>query len=434
MLSELKRRTAAAWAALSTRSGSTPVLGRRFRLDWGGSAALAGVSVSPDSALTLSAYFAAINAISTDVGNLPWRVYRKGSGGVREEVADHPINRLLWAAIPTSGRSPIEGRSSKPRVTQAWMAHALGWGDGFLEIRRSSGDGLPVELRLLDPGQTTAEQRAADGGLYYRSGSRTLSPDQVLHLAGLGFDGLRGYSVARYGSGCIGLSQASEIYGARFFGSGGRPSGVLEVPRGTTEVGARNLRESWEALHGGAENSNRVAILEDGVKFQPFSIPPEEAQFLQTRQFQISEIARWFRMPPHKLGDYSQMQLASAAVEASNLDYLTTTLDPWCTRIEWELNLKLLTAQEQAAGYYVEHILASLLRADLRGRAEYNRQSLSAGWETRNEVRAREGLNPIAGGDEIFVPVNYVPLSRALAAPAAPADSSPFPVSDAGAV
>lgn len=421
----IRRRYDALVERLSTRS-SLPVEGRWFRMGWGGQIGqLSGVVVTPDSALTLSAYFAAINAISTDVGNLPWRVYQREANGVRREVGDHPINRLMWAPIPDGGKSPLEGGSCKPRVVQAWQAHALGQGNGYLEVRRNPGTGELLELRLLDPGTTAPYRRSSDGGLYYRSGDRTLFPENVLHLAGLGFDGLRGYSVARYASGTIGLGQAAEMYGSRFFGSGGQPAGVLKTPLKLGDAAVANLRESWAAIHAGPQNSGRLAILEQGLEYAPISIPPEDAQFLQTRQFQIVEVARWFRIPPHKLGDYSQMQLASAGVEAANLDYLTTTLDPWCTRIEHEAAAKLLTAEERAAGYYLEHVLAQLLRADLRGRAEYNRQALTSGWETRNEVRAREGLNPIDGGDEIFVPANYVPLRLALQGQAAQAPVPP---------
>jgi len=370
------------------------------------------------------------------VGNLPIKVMRRWPDGVRSEVPDHPINRLMWAPVPDGGKSPIEGRSSKPRVSQAWVAHALNHGNGYLEVRRVGG--VPAELRLLDPYRVTVQRRASDGGLYYLAGDRTLGPDSVLHLAGLGFDGLRGYPIAMYASGSIGLGQAAEYYGARFFGSGGQPSGVLTTAQKLGTEAVANLRESWADIHGGPTNAGRMAVLEQGLEYRPISIPPEVAQFLQTRQFQVVEIARWFSIPPHKLGDYSQIQLASSAIEASNLDYLTRTLDPWCTRIEQEFAAKLLTTAERDSGFYVEHSLVALLRADLRGRAEYNRQSLAAGWETRNEVRSREGLNPIEGGDEVFVPANYVPLSLALAGGASPAagggDPLAHPLGAPGAV
>ncbi len=410
-------------AGLETRSDPLPVEGRVYRMAWGPVAANtpAGVAVTPGSALTVAAYFACLNRISSDVGSHPFRVMRKVAGKGRVEVPDHPLTRLGWVPLPTNGSSDldaIEASSTRTKCLPSYVSHALGWGGGFLRVRFGD-DGFPEALQLLDPSATEVTHRAADGTLYYRTGGETFRAGEVLHLAGLGYDGLRGYSIARYARETLGLAKAQEVYGGRFFGTGGSVKGVLTTDQKLDENAVGNLRSSWNDLHEGPFNSQRIAVLEQGLKYQGISIPPEDAQFLQSRQYQLVEVARWFGLPPHKIGDYSQMQLASAGVEAANLDYLTSVILTWIAKVEDEWNGKLLSDEERAAGLAIEFDVSWLLRADSRTRAEYNRESLAWGVNSRNEVRAREGYNPIDGGDEVLVPGNMVPLKQMLAGQAA---------------
>lgn len=392
------------------------------RLEWGGTGwpggmqTGAGVPVDPQSAMALSAVYCAINAISTDIASLPLEVYRKRRNGARVAQEGHPVAKLF--------RESPDGETTPIRWRQAILAHALGWGNGYGEITFRKGE--PTGLYILDPRRTEPQRRSQDGYLYYRSGGDTFPTYRVLHFAGLSFDGLRGYSPIQMARESIGLSLAAERFGATFFGNGTQPRGVLKTPQKMTGDAVTRLRSDWEALHRGPDNAHRVAILEQGLEWQSITIPPEDAQFLETRKFQVSEIARLYRIPPHKLGDYSQMQLASAGVEAANLDYMTTTLMPWCEAIEQEINRKLFTEDERAAGFFVEHKMAAFLRGDMASRAEYYTKLRDLGVLSPNDIRRLENMDPIQDGDVYLVPMNMQTLEQAAKEPEpAPAALAP---------
>jgi HK97 family phage portal protein len=366
----------------------------------------AGVSVTPETALGLVAYYAAINVVATDVASLPLPVYRRRKSGGRDEARDDPRWDLL-------NLSP-DDETTAMRSRQALLGLALGWGNGFWEIEPEQGRGLPLGLHLLDP-RTRAARRVQDRVLYYRlPDGATLPPRRVVHVAGLGGDGLNGYSVARLHAEALGLGIAAQQFGSAYFGNGTTPKGALKTPNKLDDKAVRNLRESWNNMHRGPENAHSLAILEQGLEWVNFTVPPEEAQFIQTRGFQVIEVARMFRVPPHKLMDYSNSGSAYRALEESNLDYIATTLGPWCRSIEMELNRKLFTPDERAAGLHVEHDLTEFLRGDARARAEYYTKLRDLGALTPNEVREAEHLNPIGpDGDLHLVPAALVSLEEA---------------------
>lgn len=373
---------------------------------WGGlsawnAPALAGVTVTDESALTLTAYYAGVMRISTDVAQLPIALYRRRSDGGRDEVRDHPVVPLLTVS-PDGERTAFGFR-------QALLAHAVGYGNGYAEIRFDSA-GFPRRIDLLDPKGTGPERRPQDDRLYYRSGQGTIPAYKMLHVAGLGYDGIKGYSPVKLFKEALGLGIAAERFGAGWFGNGSRPGGVLTIPGGLKDkVERERLREEWQLVHGGPQNSGKPAILTNGAKFEPFQIPPEEAQFLQTRQFQVLEVSRMLGgVPPHKLGDYSQAHLTN--IEASNIDYVATVLSPWCEAVEQVLNLKLLTEDERREGYYLEHNLLGVLRGDSRARAEFYRSLMSMGVITPNEIRRWENLNPLPNADYTTTPLNVAIL------------------------
>lgn len=386
-----------------------------------GALAASGVNVSPESALALTAAYAAINTIATDTAVLPMKVYRTRKSGGRDRVTDDPRTVLV-------GDSP-DDLATTMRVRQAFMGHVLGWGNGYLEVT-FDGDGMPTRMGLMDPRTTAAYRRPGDRHVVYRHTLGELAPYRVAHVAGLGFDGLTGYSPIAKAREAVGLALAAETYGAALFGNGSRPSGVIKVPHALKdEAAVKRLRESWEALYQGPKNANRTAILEQGAEWQSISIPPEDAQFLATRQFQVVEIARLYRLPPHKIGDYSQSHLAN--IEAANLDYLTTTIAPWCVAIEQEFGRKLFTREERTAGWYVEHDMRAFLRGDMRARASYYAIGVDKGWFSRDEVRSWENLNPIgadAGGDLYTVQAQMIPLDQIGKQPPAPAPAALTPV------
>lgn len=417
----------AIWSAVSKRAVSY----WSDKLSWGGLVSPgmmsnAGVIVTPDRALGLTAYFAAVNRISTDVASLPLRVYRRRKRGGADVVADHAIAELL-------SHSP-DGETTSMRWRQAYQGHVLGWGNGYAEIEFDRG-GRPIGLYLLDPSTTFPDRRPQDRRLFYRVGQTdqvalptTIPPHRVLHVAGLGFNGLKGYSVATYAREAIGLGMAAERFGGAFFGNGSRPSGVLELPYKLKDKAAVDqLKLGWNTEYAGPDNAGKVAVLEQGAKFTPTSIPPEDAQFLQTRQFQVIEIARLFGIPPHKLGDYSQAASAYRALEETNLDYLTTTIRPWCEAIEQEMARKLLSEEERRRGFYVAHDMSAFLRGNMQARADFYTKLRDLGVYTPNLICRLENLPPVGPeGDVRLVSKGLVPLADAGKPPApAPAPQPP---------
>jgi hypothetical protein len=231
----------------------------------------------------------------------------------------------------------------------------------------------------------------------------------VLHIAGPGFDGVTGYSVVKMARESIGLGMACEQFGAGLFGSGARPSGMLEHPGRLSDDARGRLRGDWERLHAGIDNAHRVAILEEGMKWTPTSIPPDDAQFLQTRKFQIEEVARWFNIPPSKLRDTGGVSYSS--LEQENIAFLSETLRPWLIRLEQEFRRKLLLPE--SSELYCEHSVEGLLRTDLSARYAAYAVGRNWGWLSVNEIRALENLEPVAGGDVYLQPLNMQPLDSA---------------------
>lgn len=367
---------------------------------------LAGVTVTPESALTLTAAFAAINVLATDSAALSLDCYRYRQDGGKELARDNPVHDLVHF-------TPDEETTSV-RFRQALMGHVLGWGNGYGRIYRK-GNGTPYKLTLLDP-KTTKPIRTGGRLAYSTDGGNEVIPaGDVIHIAGLGFDGLVGYSPARMARQAIALGLAAEAFGATFFGNGTRASGYLKAARKLKPEAIQNLRDSLNAVHQGPYNAHKLAVLEEGMEWVQTSVDPEDAQFLATRQFQVIEICRIYRVPPHKLMDYSQSHLAN--VEESNLDYLMTSLLPWLVIIEAELNLKLFT-RPQRAQYVVEHSMETLLRGNLAAMAGFFKEMFAMGVFSINDICRRLGINPIGpDGDKRFVPLNITTVDKAGIAP-----------------
>lgn len=374
-------------------------------------------AVSPKSALTLTAYYAGINVLSTDLACLPLKIYRKRKSGGRDEVTDDVRCDLL--------RSSPDEETTSMRWRQAWLGHMLGHGNGYSEIDFSGGE--ISGFYLLDT-STEPARRAQDKRLYYRlSDGTTRPPYKILHLAGLGYDGLCGYSVARFHRQAISLGLSAETFGNAFFSNGTTASGHYELPGKMDEEAQKAFRASMNAVHQGPDNAHKFMVLTNGMKWTQTTIPPEDAQFLATRQFQVLEIARMFRLPPHKIGDYSQSHLAN--IEQANIDYMTTVLMPWCESIEQELNRKLFTKAERAAGFYVKHLMQAFLRGDMASRALFYEKMLGLGVYTPNRIAELEDENPFGpDGDEHFLTVQAQPFKTVLAAPKKePAPATPAP-------
>jgi HK97 family phage portal protein len=377
----------------------------------------AGVAVTPNTALRNPAYLSTLNVLATDVAVLPIDVIRERPDGARTPATEHAVYPLLR-------RSP-DGIRTPMRWKQALMGHALQHEGGYAEIQRT-GRGAPYGLHLLCP-ETTRPVQDPSGAVRYEieGGRRYVPAANVLHVAGFGYDGLRGYSFTRLLGQALGLSIAAETSAANYFANGSEPGGVIESPKRLSDDAAERFLSNWETRHGGPGRRHRTAVLEEGMTWKQTSTDPEKAQLLDTRKFQVIDASRPWRVPAHKLGDFSQAHLSN--IESSNLDYLMTALMGWLTAIEEEFSLKLFSPKEWAQGYRVVHDTHALLRGNVLARYQAYEIALRNGWMNRDQIRRRENLNPMAPGDggEVYtVQAQMIPLSDVGRAPA-PAPAPP---------
>jgi HK97 family phage portal protein len=365
-----------------------------------------GERVGPYTALTLPAYYDCVRILSEDVAKLPLNLYRQLARG-KEVAKNHPLYRLLrYSPCPTmtafSFRETLE-------------AHACSWGNGYAEIVRNAL-GQIVALYPIHPSRMVVWRRG-DGTVGYRvmaefgSGSMQaveFEPEDIFHLHGMGGDGLIGYSVIAVAAESMGISLAAQSFAASFFGNGMQLGGVLVHPQKLSETARTNLRESMAKMHQGAKRANKIGIFEEGMKYERTGIPPNEAQFLETRSFQIEEVCRWFRMPPHKVQHLARATFSN--IEAQNTEYVGDTLQPWLTRWEQEISRKLLSPAEQA-DYFAEHQVTALLRGDHNARANFYRTMVNIGAMSPNEVRDDENENPGDESlDEHYMQSNMLPI------------------------
>ena len=331
----------------------------------------------------------------------------------KQKAVDNPLYHLLHDEPNPEMTSFV--------FRETLMTHLLLWGNAYAQIIRN-GKGEVIALYPLMPNKMQVD-RDENGKLYYtynRSDTEAktmegitvrLEPRDVLHIPGLGFDGLVGYSPIAMAKNAIGLAIATEEFGSKFFANGAAPSGVLEHP-GTIKDPTR-VREAWQSQFGGSGNSGKVAVLEEGMKYTPISISPEQAQFLETRKFQINEIARIFRVPPHMLADLEKSSFSN--IEQQSLEFVKYTLDPWVIRWEQSLSRSLLTPDEKKR-YFFKFNLEGLLRGDYQSRMNGYAIARQNGWMSANDIRELENLDRIPseqGGDLYLINGNMLPLNRA---------------------
>ena len=380
-----------------------------------GSAA-SGKHVNERTSMQMTAVYSCVRILSEAVASLPLNVYRYTDSGGKEKAIDHTLYRLLHDE-PNPEMSSFIFR-------ETLMTHLLLWGNAYAQIIRN-GKGEVVAMYPLMPDRMTVD-RDRNGRLYYKytksnddaptmeNGSVYLDPSDVLHVPGLGFDGLVGYSPIAMAKNAIGLAIAAEEYGSKFYANGAAPSGVLEHP-GTLKDPER-VRNSWNSTFGGSSNSHKVAVLEEGMKYTPISISPNEAQFLETRKFQINEIARIFRVPPHMVGDLEKSSFSN--IEQQSLEFVKYTLNPWVIRWEQALYRSLLTEEEKKELFFKFNV-EGLLRGDYASRMNGYATARQNGWMSANDIRELEDLDRIPeelGGDLYLVNGNMLPLVSAGAA------------------
>lgn len=365
---------------------------------------LSGARVTESSAMGLSAYYACLRCIAEDIGKLPLITYRR-----LERGKERATNHANFAALHDAPNPDMSAMSFRETLTH-W---ALGWGNGFAEIA-TDGYGKPALFPIHPSRVRVRRSKAAAGGLVYavrnEDGTEVAIPQgSMLHIHGLGGDGAVGYSVLRYAAESVGLGLSAQSFGAAFFGNGANAGSVLEHPGQMKPAAYERLRKEWTEIYTGTENANKPAILENGMKFNRISIPPNEAQFLETRQFNVEDICRWFRVPPHKVQHLMRAQ-GWSTLDASNTDYLTDTLLPWLVRWEQELKRKLFVGDNE---HFAEHLVAGIMRGDMKTRSDYYRTQFAIGSLSVNDIREAENMNPVDGGDEHFVPLNMIPLRLA---------------------
>ena len=385
-------------------------VGSRYTFYMGGSTS--GKTVTERSAMQMTAVYSCVRILAEAIAGLPLHVYRYNSDGGKEKAIDHSLYLILHDE-PNPEMSSFVFR-------ETLMTHLLLWGNAYAQIIRNS-KGEVVALYPLMPNKMSVD-RDENGQLYYqylrsidevggKSETVILKPADVLHIPGLGFDGLVGYSPIAMAKNAIGLAIATEEYGAKFFANGAAPSGVLEHP-GTIKDPQR-VREAWQSQFGGSQNSGKIAVLEEGMKYTPISISPEQAQFLETRKFQINEIARIFRVPPHMVGDLEKSSFSN--IEQQSLEFVKYTLDPWVIRWEQSIMRTLLTPEEKKS-YFVKFNLEGLLRGDYQSRMNGYATARQNGWMSANDIRELENLDRIpaeAGGDLYLLNGNMLPLQQA---------------------
>ena len=388
--------------------------GSAYTFFMGGSTA--GKNVNERSAMQMTAVYACVRILSEAIAGLPLHMYRYKDDGGKEKAFDHNLYHLLHDEPNPEMASFV--------FRETLMTHLLLWGNAYAQIIRN-GKGEVIALYPLMPNRMTVN-RDSNGMLYYQyqksnddaptmeGSSVILSQSEVLHVPGLGFDGLVGYSPIAMAKNAIGLSIAAEEYGAKFYANGAAPSGVLEHP-GVLKDPAK-VRDSWNAAFGGSSNSHKVAVLEEGLKYTPISISPNEAQFLETRKFQIDEIARIFRVPPHMVGDLEKSSFSN--IEQQSLEFVKYTLDPWVVRWEQSLSRALLSEDEKKS-YFFKFNVDGLLRGSYHERMQGYSIGIQNGFMCPNDVRELENLDMIPdemGGNKFMVNGNMVDLKNVGAA------------------
>lgn len=352
-----------------------------------------GKPVNERTAMQTTAVYACVRILAEAVASLPLHVYEYQDDGGKKLVYDHPLYYLLHDEPNPEMTSFV--------FRETLMSHLLIWGNAYAQIIRD-GAGRVLGLYPLLPDKMEV-QRDDKGNIYYvysrnsdenptfkEYGNIKLKAEDVLHIPGLGFDGLIGYSPIAMAKNAVGMTLACEEYGASFFANGANPGGVLEHP-GVLKDPSK-VRESWNSVYRGVNNAHKIAVLEEGMKYQQIGIPPEEAQFLETRKFQINEIARLYRIPPHMVGDLDKSSFSN--IEQQSLEFVKYTLDPWVIRWEQSLQRSLLLPGEKGK-YFIKLNVDGLLRGDYQSRMNGYAVGRQNGWFSANDIREMENMNPI---------------------------------------
>jgi len=368
---------------------------------FGSGATESGETVSPARAMQQAAVFTCVRVLGESVAQLPFNLYRSRDDGGSDKMTSHPLHRLLHYQ-PNDWMTSFEFRE--------YLMACLNLRGNFYAFKNYVGSGKNrkiAELLPFHPDTVTVIQDEKRNILYEvqlpKADKQIVPQKNMLHIKGLSLDGITGVSPIRYQREAIGLAMAAEKHGARMFKNGARPSVILKHPGSLTEEAAERLKNNWESAYGG-ENVGKTAVLENGMGVETISMTNEDAQYLETRKFQRSEIAGIYRVPAHLVNDLEKATFSN--IEHQSVNFVVHSLNPWLVRIEQAIWRDLLTPEEQAEGYYTRFNVDGLLRGDSKSRAEALKIQRENGIINANEWRALENMNPIDGGDVYLTPLN----------------------------
>lgn len=374
--------------------------------------AASGKTVTEQTAIQISTVYACVRVIAETIASLPMNVYEAKNDGTKQIAANHPLQHLLHDA-PNAEMTSFTWR-------EQMLTQLLLQGNSYSQIVRSGKSDIlsiyplisaDMSVDRTDSGQLTYEYKISDGSTVM------LDPSEVLHIPGLGFDGVMGYSPIALMKTTLGLTLAAEEYGSAFFQNAATPPGVLTHPSRPKDL--EKVRQSWNRTYGGSGNAGKVAILYEGMKFERIALPNNEAQFLETRKFQTEEICRMYRVPPHMVCDLSHATFSN--IEHSSIDFAVHTIRPWLVRIEQAINKALFSEQEpdkpaKPSKFFVKINLDGLMRGDYKSRQEGYAIARQNGWMSADDIRELEDMNPIGeenGGNLYLVNGNMIPITQA---------------------
>lgn len=404
------------FAGLFERQVTSSKAGPEKRSNWWDSLTVSesssGVSVTPENAMTSSAVFACVRILAETIATLPLILYER-DGRARKRATDFYLYSILHD-------DPNEFMTSF-ELRETLQGHMGTWGNGYSQLDYDAAGRITSIFPLrpdkilqivVNEGRKLYQYELPSGELKWLPG------EKIWHLKAFG-DGMYGYSPVGLMRNAIGMGLAVEKFGAKFFANGARPGGVLEHPGKLGDEAFKRLRESWADAHQGLDNSHKAAILEEGLKWHDIGVPPEEAQFLETRKFQVTEIARIYRIPPHMIADLERS--TNNNIEHQGLEFVSLSMMPWFTRWEQSIRKNLMLKSERKR-YYAEFLVDGLLRGDTSSRTNYYSTGRQWGWLSVNDVREKENMNPVEGGDEYLQPLNMVPAGSDLPISPSPKD------------
>jgi HK97 family phage portal protein len=389
-----------------------------------GTQTASGTWVTPETSLRIAAVFACVRVISTGIATLPLILYRRLAAGGKERAPENPLFATLHDA-PNDWQTSFE-------FWEMLLGHLLLQGNAYAEIFYRS-DGSIDQLVPLNP-QRTMPFRGRDGNVWYQfrplqGADRTIAADEMFHIRGFSNDGLTGLAPIALMREALGLAMSAEEFQARFFSNDATPPIALKHPKALTDEAAKRLKQSWQESHSGLPNAHKIAVLEEGLDVATIGISNRDAQFLELRKYQVTEIARIFGVPPHLVADLERATFSN--IEQQAIEFVRYCLGPWMRRIEQAIAMRLMTAKMRNV-YFAEFYADRLLRGDMQARSVFYHEAILDGWMNRNEVRDRENMNRAEGLDEFLIPLNEetVGAEKEPPAPASPKPSAVDPSDD----